>query len=121
MRVELRQDAGSNLLLGPRASLPHCRHSPTWKIPTQAICWDRGRPARNEREARKPEAATESLRKGLRLRRCGRDARGPSEELEPFPKLEQFRSFIFGDARHKAKHALLSAVLHRPDEKSSLI
>ena len=38
--------------------------------------WERGRPARNEREARK--SVHLELKVGLR---CGRDARGPSEEL----------------------------------------
>ena len=56
------------------------------------ICWG-ARLARNEREARKPKRRESRCRKDFAKRRCGRDARGPSEELEPFPKLEQFRSF----------------------------
>src|SRR5258706_16293699 len=48
-----------------------------------AICWDRGRPARNEREARK--WIRSNLRMTARRRRvCGRDARGPSKSLERY-------------------------------------
>jgi hypothetical protein len=48
---------------------------------TQVIYWDRGRPARNEREAR--TALLKGFPKTTRLSaRCGRDARGPSKSLE---------------------------------------
>ena len=48
---------------------------------TQVICRDRGRPARNERKARKCTGFY--CRMTARLRRvCGRDAQGPSKSLE---------------------------------------
>jgi len=47
----------------------------------QAIFWDRGRPARNEREARNLVLAScERLHAFRRV--CGRGARGPSKSLE---------------------------------------
>ena len=52
----------------------------------QALHWDRGRLARIEREARTALLQFNPLR-GQRVpdgARCGRDARGPSEELESF-------------------------------------
>src|SRR5258705_6916179 len=47
----------------------------------QVICWDRGRPARHEREARKDlESNGEKCAPERRV--CGRDARGPSKSLD---------------------------------------
>ena len=48
----------------------------------QAICWDRGRPARNERAARKCNHYGKPSRSARLRRVCGRAARGPSKLLD---------------------------------------
>ena len=55
-------------------------------------CWDRGRPARNEREARKwiRDFTSKSYAPPAR---GGRDARGPSKPLDPIQKAMR-RNFI---------------------------
>ena len=50
----------------------------------QVMCWDRGRPARNEREARNLWEIGRILSLSRLRLICGRDARGPSQPLESF-------------------------------------
>src|SRR6185437_906519 len=56
------------------------------------MCWDRGRPARNERVARKRTGFHCQMTALLR-RVCGRDARGPSTSLDWLPKTERQEAF----------------------------
>jgi hypothetical protein len=52
-----------------------------YKWTAQALHWDRGRPVRNEHRRCEDFAPIEKHLFALRAQ-CGRDARGPSEELE---------------------------------------
>src|SRR6267142_5291341 len=55
------------------------------RLITQALHWDRGRPARHEHRQVRGSWQELNFRRLFALRaHCGRDARGPSEELELF-------------------------------------
>jgi len=60
----------------------------------QEICWDRGRPARNEREARKRIGAKDCAPVGAF---AGEGARGPSKIMRGLPLLRSCVEFKHRD------------------------